>query len=222
MTANHTIAARFTVDTFTIMATAGANGTITPSGAVGVSYGGSQAFAITPSTGYHVADVLVDGVSAGAITSHTFSNVIANHTIAASFAINTFTITATAGANGAIALGGSQRQLRCEPGVHHHAEYGYHVADVLVDGVSAGPVTSYNFSNITANHTIAASFTSDTFTITATAGTSGGITPSGAVNVSYGGSQAFTITPSTGYHVADVLGGRRLRRRGHELLPSAT
>ena len=59
-----------------------------------VNYGASQTFTITPDTGYHVADVLVDGVSVGAVTSYTFTNVTANHTIAASFAINTYTITA--------------------------------------------------------------------------------------------------------------------------------
>ena len=47
----------------------------------------SNSFTITPVAGYHVADVLVDGASAGAITGYTFTNVTANHTIAASFAI---------------------------------------------------------------------------------------------------------------------------------------
>ncbi len=54
-----------------------------------MNYGASQTFTITPNTDYHVADVLVDGVSVGAVTSYTFSNVIANHTISASFALNT-------------------------------------------------------------------------------------------------------------------------------------
>ena len=43
-----------------------------------------------------MADVLVDGVSVGAVTSYTFTDVTADHTIAASFAINTYTITASA------------------------------------------------------------------------------------------------------------------------------
>ena len=46
-------------------------------------------------------------VSVGAVTSYTFTNVLANHTISASFAINTFTITATAGTNGSIAPSGA-------------------------------------------------------------------------------------------------------------------
>ena len=72
-----------------------------------VNNGGSQTFTITPSTGYHVADVLVDGASVGAVTSYTFTNVTANHTISASFAVNTRTITASAGANGTISPSGA-------------------------------------------------------------------------------------------------------------------
>src|SRR5262249_14365858 len=46
-----------------------------------------QAYTITPAIGYQVADVLVDGVSQGSITSYTFNSVSANHTIAASFSL---------------------------------------------------------------------------------------------------------------------------------------
>jgi hypothetical protein len=206
VTANHTIAASFAINTFTITASAGSNGAIAPSGAVVVNYGANQSFTITPNTGYHVADVLVDGVTAGAVTSYTFTNVTANHTIAASFAINTFTITASAGSNGAIAPSGAvvvnygaNQTFTITPNT------GYHVADVLVDGVTVGAVTSYDFTNVTANHTIAASFALNTYTIAATAGTGGSIAPSGQVTVNHGANQAFTITPSAHHHVADVL-----------------
>ena len=89
--------ASFAPLTYTISASAGANGSITPGGAVTVAYGGSQHFSIVPATGYHVADVLADGVSAGAVTSYAFTNVAADHTLAASFALNTYTITAMTG-----------------------------------------------------------------------------------------------------------------------------
>jgi len=71
-----------------------------------VNHGGLAAYAIAPATGYHIADVLVDGVSVGAVTSYTFSNVTANHTISATFAINTYTLTASAGANGSVTPAG--------------------------------------------------------------------------------------------------------------------
>ena len=71
--------------TFTITATAGANGSISPTGVVTVSSGASKTFTITANTGYQIADVQVDGSSAGAVSSYTFSNVTANHAISASF-----------------------------------------------------------------------------------------------------------------------------------------
>jgi hypothetical protein len=74
-----------TPTTFTITASAGAKGTITPSGTTLVNTGASQAYSITPSTGYHVRNVFVDGVSVGAVTTYTFSGVTAKHTISAYF-----------------------------------------------------------------------------------------------------------------------------------------
>ncbi|MBE0426200.1 MAG: putative Ig domain-containing protein [Nitrospirae bacterium] len=82
----------FTIEvygTYTIAATAGSGGSISPSGAISVSQGANQTFTITPNTGYHIADVLVDGSSAGAVTSYTFNNIVDNHTIEAFFALNT-------------------------------------------------------------------------------------------------------------------------------------
>ena len=61
--------------------------------------GGSQSFTITPNAPAQIADVLVDGSSVGPVSSYTFNNVTQDHTIAASF---TYTITASAGANGSI------------------------------------------------------------------------------------------------------------------------
>jgi hypothetical protein len=84
-TASFTIGA---VVNYTITASAGAGGVIAPSGAQVVAAGSGLAFTITPNSGYHVASVLVDGASVGAVTSYTFTNVVAGHTIAATFAAN--------------------------------------------------------------------------------------------------------------------------------------
>ena len=70
---------------YTITASAGEGGSITPAGAVSVKEGASQTFAIAAQEGYAIADVLVDGQSVGAVDSYTFENVTANHTIAALF-----------------------------------------------------------------------------------------------------------------------------------------
>ena len=70
---------------YTIKATAGTNGSISPSGWTSVRDGRDQTFTITPDKGYAVAKVLVDGKSVGAVKSYTFKNVTKDHTIEAIF-----------------------------------------------------------------------------------------------------------------------------------------
>ena len=66
---------------YTIKATAGAGGSISPSGDVSVREGRDQTFTITPDKGYAVANVKIDGKSIGAVKSYTFENVSRTHTI---------------------------------------------------------------------------------------------------------------------------------------------
>ena len=66
---------------YTIEATAGAGGSISPSGSVSVREGGDQTFTITPDKGYAVSNVKIDGKSIGAVKSYTFANVSKTHTI---------------------------------------------------------------------------------------------------------------------------------------------
>ena len=78
-----------TTTSYTITASAGSNGSISPLGSVRVNKGASQSFSITPNSGYKVSGVTVDGSSVGAVASYTFSNVQANHSISATFVTNT-------------------------------------------------------------------------------------------------------------------------------------
>ena len=66
---------------YTIKATAGTGGSISPSGNVSVREGGDQTFTITPDKGYAVSTVKIDGKSIGAVKSYTFENVSRTHTI---------------------------------------------------------------------------------------------------------------------------------------------
>jgi len=143
-----------------IMAGAGDGGSISPSGAVAVVYGGSQMFSILPDSGYRIKDVKVDGDSVGQNSTYTFTMVTKSHAIYAEFEETPqFTIDATAGPNGMIAppgltlvdYGGNQSYIITP-------DTGYYVLDVAVDGVSNGSITYYPFTNVVANHTIAATF----------------------------------------------------------------
>ncbi len=170
-----------TPTSYTITASAGTGGTISPSGSVSVTSGASRTFTITPNSGYTISNVIVNGSSVGAVSSYTFSNVTANRTIAATFAATTttptsYTITASAGTGGTISPSGSvsvtsgaSRTFTITP------NSGYTISNVTVNGSSVGAVSSYTFSNVTANRTIAATFaaTSQTQTYTLSTTTTG-------------------------------------------------
>jgi len=187
-------------DVFAITVTQGANGVV--SGPSSAEFGSAATFTITPSVGYHIVDVMVDGVSVGAVNSYTISNIQEAHTVSASFAIDVFEITVTQGINGVIsgptlANFGSDATYTITPVL------GYHVVDVTVDGVSLGAVATYTVSNIQETHTISASFAIDVFAITVTQGTHGTISP-GTTLVNFGSSQSFTIKPDAGYNIVSI------------------
>ena len=164
-------------------------------------------FSITPDPHYHIADVLVDDVSVGAVSSYQFQNVTASHALSAVFAPDTYSVTPSSGAHGSISPGtaqsvtyGDDKTFTITP------DTGYAVNAVKVDGVSVGAVTSYTFTGVSSPHTISASFSVAQLSVTPSAGSGGSITPGMAQVVSYGGdSPTFTITPQPDYHIADVL-----------------
>jgi hypothetical protein len=204
--ASHTISATFhAVTSNTITASAAAGGSITPSGDTTVPCGSDQTYDIAPAACHRIADVLVDGVSVGAVSSYTFTDVTTPHTIAASFALLTYVIDASVDAHGGVSPSGAvavdcgtDRTFTIGAGFCHH------IADVQVDGVSVGPVTSYTFDDVTANHTLVVTTAPDVYALTATAGPGGAIDPGGVSNVPCGVNQHYTITPATCYEIEDV------------------
>lgn len=108
---NYTIAVSIAINTFTITPTAGSSATTTPGMPQTVNDGGILAFAITPNAGYHILNVLVDGVPVDAVTSYPFTNVTANHTISATFALIVPTISITSPTAGTIWPTGSTQSL---------------------------------------------------------------------------------------------------------------
>ena len=95
ITGNCSVTTSFSPITYTITATGGANGGITPSGTVSVNYGASQTFNIAPNKDNRIVSVVVDGVSQGAISSYTFTNVTTNHTISVNFTMTSCVFGAT-------------------------------------------------------------------------------------------------------------------------------
>ena len=203
VTANVSVTANFAINTYTLTYTAGANGTITGTSPQTVNHGadGSEVTAV-PNAGYHFVD-WSDGVPRAARTE---TNVTANVSVTANFAINTYTLTYTAGANGSITgtspqtvdYGADGSEVTAVPNT------GYHFVD-WSDGVDGEPRTD---TNVTANVSVTANFAINTYTLSYTAGANGTISGTSPQTVNYGGDGSeVTAVPNTGYHFVDWSDG---------------
>ncbi len=196
----------------TITATSEPHGAIYPTAEVIVNKGASETFTIYPADGYEISDVLADGSSVGPVSTHTFTEVNADHAIHASFKEKEtvqHTITATSGNNGTIspegdiaADAGESKTFTMNP------VEGYEVEDVVADGKSIGSKTAHTFTEINADHTIHVTFktTGETrYTILATAGDHGSIDPVGDIVVDENASKTFAIQPDEEYEAHEIL-----------------
>jgi hypothetical protein len=129
--------------TYSITTSANTGGSISPSGSVSVDYGANKTFTITANSGYSISDVLVDGSSAGAVNSYTFTNVTANHTISATFIQQTqqqYTLTVTKAGTGTGSVTSAPAGISC--GTDCSESYAANTAVTL----SASPDASATFS----------------------------------------------------------------------------
>lgn len=138
---------------YTISASAGTGGSISPSGSVSVVAGGNQTFTITASSGYQVSSVTVDGANVGAVSTYTFSNVQTNHTISAVFSSTGVTFPSAPANLSASPVSPSEIDLSWKASTAGtYAIAGYHI---YVNGAST-PIasvttTSYQNTGLSAN-----------------------------------------------------------------------
>ena len=252
---------------FNINSIPATGGSIYPTGIVSVNSGANQTFTITPDVGYQVSNVLVDGVSAGAITSYSFDNVTSDHTITAVFSAMTnvaLNKTATSQsalssatmASKAVDTDGSNSSywgaspypqwLKVDLGNLYNitgivlrnyvygSRYYHYTIEGSLDDQTYTEIVSKTNSNAAVNEgdsylvsatarylrvTMNYNSTSSNVYITdfrvygttlghniaSNAGIGGTITPSGDINVGNESDQTFTITPGIGYQISDVM-----------------
>jgi hypothetical protein len=156
-TENRTLVASFTPKTYTIAASAGTGGSISPSGDVVVNCGTNQTFTIAADTGYQIAAVSVDGNPVGAVTSYPFTNVTAARTISATFTPIDYTLTVNITGNGTVAKSPNLAT--------------YHYGDVVTLTPTADPGWTFDSFDksvpvtITGNTVVAATFTQNHYTL---------------------------------------------------------
>ena len=209
VTADLAVTATFTSasenpNTYTLTYTAGSGGTIAGTSPQTVTSGAAgTAVTARPTPGYHFG-AWSDG---RATATRTDTNVTANITVTATFTAfsenpNTYTLTYTADGNGTIAgttpqtvtsgAAGTAVTARPTPGYHFGA---------WSDGRATATRTD---TNVTADIAVTATFGRGTYTITASAGSNGSVTPMGATLKNFGESQTYAITPAAGYNIASL------------------
>lgn len=214
---------------YTISASAGSGGSISPSGSVQVESGTNKSFTITANTNYLIDKITLDGTTVhnGGVktANYTISNVTANHTLVASFK-NAVVISVTKGSS--VTSGTVQYKLGSSGTWETVSSGSVNVTvpigtTLYVQGIN--PPTGKSFYILENNgagqdtyhqsswsqtinndyvYDITVQLETTVFIINASAGTGGSISPSGEVPVSYGGSRTFQVTPNSGYIIDEV------------------
>jgi hypothetical protein len=159
-------------------------------------------------TGYHISNITIDDVPQESTNSYTFQNITQPHTILANFAINTFNMNITQTPNGIISPETNLINYTDTPTFSITPNDGYYITNITANGkpilVTSSSGQNYQFTPVTTNVSLTATFTIKKFTIQVTEPTNGTITP-GTTTINYNESQRFTIIPDIGCHIVDVI-----------------
>jgi hypothetical protein len=204
VTADCTVTASFSINSYTVTPTAGANGNISPATAQTVNYGGTTSFILTPATGYSIDSISgCDGSLSG--NTYTTGAITADCIVSASFSINTYTVGTSTGTGGSIGPASATVNHGTISSFTVMPDAGYSIGSVSgCDGTLSGD--TYTTGAITADCTVSASFSINSYTVTPTAGANGSISPATAQTVNYGGTTSFTLTPAADYSIGSVSG----------------
>ncbi len=181
--------------------------------------GSSTACDITPDTGYHVVSVTGCGGTWSGTSPYTTGAVTGNCTVTATFAINQYSVSASAGSNGSLSSS-TPSPAAVDYGFTasftFDANTGYHITGIsdtcgsATYSNSSNSVTSYTFTtaNISGNCAVTATFAINQYSVSASTGSGGSLnssTPSPAA-VDYGSTASFTFDADTGYHIGSISG----------------
>ena len=200
ITSNHNLVVTSEPFKYTITTSAGSNGSITPSATV--NYGSSKTINMSPSTGYEVNEVIVDGVNKGKITTYTFNNITNNHTISVTFKKldeQKFTVNCTTVQNGNISVSPTSATVGTKITIYVNPSEGYRLKQI-----DSSPVVNINNNQFTMpaqNVTLTPVFEQiEVQTYAITVGTSEhGTATASHTSASAGTTITMTATPGQGY-----------------------
>jgi trimeric autotransporter adhesin len=191
-----------TVTTYSVTTSAGTGGSFDSSSAT-VDSGSTTSFSITLDTGYSIDSVTgCDGSLMG--TTYTTGAVTSDCTVNASFAINQYTVSTTAGTGGGFDLNTATVNHADSTTFNVTADTGYSIDSVTgCDGSLTG--TTYTTGAVTNDCTVDASFAINQYTVSAIAATGGSFDQASAT-VNHGDTTTFNVTADNGFRLDAVTG----------------
>lgn len=202
----HEIEVFFEKQSYTLTTVVSGNGSVSPAGPLTLNPGEDQLFTFTPETYNLVSDVRVNGVSFGAVSEYTLTDIGEDTEVEVIFEQETCNIIAASCEHGSIDPPGLTLAGKGENQLYTiRPDEGYEIQDVLVDGTSVGAVDSFVFENVLGDHIIQAFFSLMKFEIETSVRGDGFITPSGTVTVDYGEDKSFVFTPQSEVDILEIL-----------------
>jgi hypothetical protein len=172
------------------------------------SYGSEVYIEIIPKDNYEILKVYDNSIDVTNLVKNNLYKIKfieSNHNIEVIFDYKTFKVKTNISSGGKITPSGSVNVKYGDSITFTITpDIGYKIKDVLIDGKSVGPVTSYTFENVDSDHTIEAIFELNVFKITTIVSEGGKITPSNP-EVKYGDSITLEFIPDPGYEIEDVI-----------------
>ncbi|MGO2371623.1 MAG: InlB B-repeat-containing protein [Pseudoalteromonas prydzensis] len=202
VTANCQVQASFSLNSYTVSASADEGGTVNPA-TQNVNHGSSAQITITPNEGYSID--AVTGCN-GSLNGNTYTTgvVTANCQVQASFSINSYSVRATASEGGTVNPATQNVNQGSNAQITITANEGYSIDAVTGCNGSLNGNT-YTTSAVTANCQVQVSFSINSYSVRATASEGGTVNPA-TQNVNQGSNAQITITPNEGYNIDAVTG----------------
>jgi uncharacterized repeat protein (TIGR02543 family) len=198
LSANRTLVANFSINSYTVATSSSPAGGGTTSGGGTYNYSTSVTVVATPNTGYSFVNWTEGGTSVSASTSYSFT-LSANRTLVANFSLNTYTVaTSSSPTAGGTTSGAGTFSSGTSITVTATPNTGYTFVNWTEGGSAVSTSASYTF-NISANRTLVANFSLNTYIIATSSSPTAGGTTSGGGTYNYGVSATVTATPATGY-----------------------
>ena len=207
---DHVVSVLFDQYMYTITGTVGANGTVNGETTINASlaYGSNYSLNIVPAANYHVADVVVDANSVGAVEFYEFVNITENHIVDVTFEPTMYTLTAISNTTGCtITPANTIVQAGSDVNYTLTVANGYHLVNVIANGEEVTVTNNaFTISDVQSDYTIFANFAPDYVTVTVDQPAHATITP-GTMTYAYGATPSYMIVPEVGYEVVSVTAG---------------